>query len=64
MMINMKRYCFLCGREIFECMGSVHAGTFLSALSGKIPFSEVKEFCPKCASFYANKEPFRFPQPD
>lgn len=60
----MKRFCFLCNNEIYECMGSVHAGTFLLALSNKIPFCDVKEFCPKCASYYANKEPFQFPQPN
>jgi hypothetical protein len=57
------RKCFICGKEIFECMGSVHSGTFLLALKGNIPFSQIKEFCPKCASYYTNRED-EYPQPE
>ena len=48
----MRRYCYLCDSEIFECMGSVHAGSFLAYIfSGE---GKVYELCPKCASKAAN----------
>lgn len=42
-------------------MGSVHAGSFLTAMEGKT--NEVYELCPKCASRYANTDPPVYPQP-
>lgn len=40
-----KRFCYLCGKETLECVGSVNTTTFLQALQGEITFDEVKELC-------------------
>lgn len=58
----MKRYCHICKAEIFECMGSVHAGSFAAAMRGET--DKVYELCPKCASRCANADPPIYPQPD
>jgi len=57
----MKRSCHICQTEIFECMGSVHAGSFVAAMRGET--DKVDELCPKCATYYANIEPPEYPQP-
>lgn len=58
----MRRFCYICQSKIFECMGSVHAGSFLAAMRGKT--DKVYELCPKCATYYANIKPPEYPQPD
>ncbi len=60
-----KRYCWKCDTEIFECMGSVHAGSFLKAMMSENHDDEIFELCPKCASFFANtiEEGDSYPQP-
>lgn len=42
------RNCIDCGAEIFECMGSVIAGSFLDFINGKT--DKIDELCPKCAT--------------
>lgn len=46
----MRRFCYQCKTEIFECMGSVHAGDFVRASAGEIPVSSVRELCIACAT--------------
>ena len=57
----MNRRCYLCNSEIFECMGSVHAGSFIDFMSGS--FDKIYELCPKCASKYASSNLLVCPQP-
>jgi len=46
-------------------MGSVHAGSFLKAMLSQDPNIVVYEFCPKCATYFANtiKDGDGYPQP-
>jgi len=46
----MRRFCYQCKTEIFECMGSVHAGDFVKASLGEISISSVRELCMGCAT--------------
>lgn len=47
-----ERRCYLCGEIVRECMGSVHAGSFLAWMLD--PTLPVYELYPHCASFFAN----------
>lgn len=42
------RVCLDCGAEITGCNGHVLADGLVKAMAGEIPFSQVKERCPKC----------------
>lgn len=46
------RVCYRCREIVRECMGSVHAGSFLAWMLD--PARPVYELCPRCASFFAN----------
>ena len=48
------RNCYICNSIIRECMGSVHAGSFMARLLSGDLTVPIYELCPKCASFYAN----------
>jgi len=37
-----------CGKPITACMGFVHAGDFLQALAGNLPWVKVRERCGRC----------------
>lgn len=60
------RMCYICGALIHECMGSVHAGSFVKAVKaveeGRTP-PPVDELCPYCATYYANTTPEINPYP-
>lgn len=43
--------------------GSVHAGSFLKAMASQNPNDAVYELCPKCSTYFANKESYEYPQP-
>lgn len=57
-----KRFCYLCDKEIFESMGSVLAGSFLSFLKDQtVP---VKELCPRCVFQYVLQDDLKeYPKP-
>jgi hypothetical protein len=43
------RCCMRCGKTIEQCMGFVHAGDWLLAMRGVIPWWLVRERCGLCA---------------
>lgn len=47
---KFRRYCFECGEEIFECMGSVHAGDFMRAMDDPSLRIQIRELCPLCST--------------
>lgn len=55
------RACYLCGKEISECMGSVHAGSFLDYIAGVS--LKLFELCGKCSTKAVNSNPPHYPQP-
>jgi hypothetical protein len=42
------RKCAICEASIKECFGSVNAGDFVKACEGELPWTSVRELCPKC----------------
>lgn len=60
-----ERHCWQCRAEILECMGSVHAGSFLRAMLSQDPNAVVYELCPRCATRLANtvREGDAYPHP-
>lgn len=59
--------CYICGDFIQECMGSIHAGSFVAAIKAndeKQPAPPIRELCPYCATYYANTTPDINPYPD
>ncbi|MFZ2650249.1 MAG: hypothetical protein WA210_09085 [Burkholderiaceae bacterium] len=47
---STTRPCLQCREPIKECMGSVIARDVSAAMAGEIPWTHVRELCPKCAT--------------